>query len=229
MAATVVVTVVAGAQGGAFAKTPKGTSASAQKLAKELKSLETTVKKEEHGNFKAVYTYKANGGSPQTITFEQAPPKSVFISTGSTGSTKVIDNGTVVDLCSSSSSCEQVSAAEDPLASLIDVFSPTTTLSEFGQAQAEVDAKLAGFNASFSSQTFAGLASTCLNLSGTVSSKTCVAKIGILTYSGTGTESFSLTGYSKSPPASDFALPSGATVMTLPTGITLPSGMTLPS
>jgi hypothetical protein len=48
--------------------------------------------------------------------------------------------------------------------------------------------------------------------------KYCVTDSGILAYGASAGNTFELTSYSPAPPDSDFTLPPGATVVTLPGG-----------
>ena len=88
-------------------------------------------------------------------------------------------------------------------------------------AQAEAATK--GYSITFSSGNYAGQSTKCANVTGHgTSGKYCVTAQGILAYVSSNGGSFSLTSYSSSVPASDFALPAGATVQTLPAGVTIP-------
>jgi hypothetical protein len=84
-------------------------------------------------------------------------------------------------------------------------------------AQAEAVAHAAGYDVTFSTASFAGQSATCATIAAAgKNAKYCVTKQGILAYEGSSASSFTLTSYSSSPPASDFALPAGATVMSIP-------------
>lgn len=181
----------------------------------QLKSLSAAVQASEHGTFKAVYT-ATESGQTQTVTIEQSPPKSYF----ATSDGAVIDTGTTTYFCSTSSgqqTCLSTSGSNNPLAALVNLFSPATAVTYLQQAETEVAAHVAGVNVSFSSQTFAGQDSTCVTASVSgQSGKYCVTKSGILAYEGTGGNSFELTSYSSTVTDSDFSLPAGATVETIP-------------
>ena len=164
--------------------------------------------------FKAVYTTSGTGPS-QTVTIEQSPPKSVF----STSTGSVINTGTASYFCSTSNGQATCYSAgtSNPLASLAALFSPASAITELKAAQASAAAHAAGYDVTFSSASYGGQSATCANITTAgKNAKYCVTKQGILAYAGSDTGSFSLTGYSSSPPASDFALPSGATVVTIP-------------
>jgi hypothetical protein len=191
-----------------------GTSASA--LSK-LQGLSSTITAAEKKPFKAVYTI-TNANTTQTVTVEQSPPKSAF----GTKSGDVIDTGTASYYCTTTSTPPTCLSAgtTNPLASLVAVFSPETVLAGLRQAETEADAHVAGYNVSFSSGNYAGQGATCANLTGAGNTvKYCVTNGGVLAYVSSTGGTFSLTSYSSSPPASDFALPAGATVETIPGGI----------
>ncbi|HZU78355.1 MAG TPA: hypothetical protein VE991_00455 [Acidimicrobiales bacterium] len=186
----------------------------------QLKQLTAAVQSMEHGTYRAVYSAVDNGQT-QTVTFEQQPPKSYF----SAGDGAVIDTGTTTYFCSTSGgqqTCFSTSASSDPLAGLLNLFSPATAVSALQAAESEVAAHLAGASVSFSSQTFAGQDATCVTASDNgQSGKYCVTKSGLLAYEGSGGNSFTLTSFSASVNASDFAPPAGASVQTIPS---IPSG-----
>ncbi len=193
-----------------------GGSAAGSTSLKKLESLSSSVKAAEKKTFKAVYTI-TNASTTQTVTIEQSPPKSVFGTKGGS----VIDTGTATYYCSTTGTTTCLSAGTtNPLASLTALFSPATVLAGLQAAQTEAAAHAAGYNVSFSSQTYAGQPTSCANLSGAGNSvKYCVTDSGILAYASSNGGSFALTSYSSSPPASDFSLPAGATVETIPSGV----------
>jgi hypothetical protein len=184
----------------------------------QFSALSSSVQASERATYKAVYTSHPTSGASQTITIEQMPPKTVF----STTSGSVINDGTHTYFCSAaggSNQCVETTStgSPNPLGSLTNFFNPTTLLSEFHAAQAAAAAHSAGYSVAFSGSTYAGLSAKCLNYSGggqTV--KYCVTDSGILAYAQAAGGTFELTSYSSSPPASDFALPTGVPVITLP-------------
>jgi hypothetical protein len=69
----------------------------------------------------------------------------------------------------------------------------------------------------FSDSTYAGLQAKCLHYTSASQTVTyCVTDSGILAYAQSPGGTFELTGFSSAPPASDFALPAGATIVTVP-------------
>ena len=182
--------------------------------------MSTRLQGAEHATYKATYTSTDTSGATSTVTIEQSGAKSVFSAPGGL----FIDTGTTSYECSTTSGQEQcvaMSSTENPLASLAAVFNPATALGVFQGAEAQVEAHAAGFNIDVSSGTYAGQPSKCVT--GTGDGKTfkyCVTDTGILAYgggSGAGSGgSFALTSYSSSAPAGDFAVPAGATVVTIP-------------
>jgi hypothetical protein len=198
------------------ATTAVSTSGASSSLSK-IEALSSSLQGAEKSAFRAVYTI-TNAGMTQTVTIEQSPPKSLFTTKGGS----VIDTGTATYFCSDSgqSFCESTGTS-DPLASLTELFSPQTALTELKAVQAEAAAHAAGYNISFSSGTYGGQSTTCANVTGGAGPvKYCVTKQGLLAYASSTGGSFSLTSYSSSAPASDFALPAGATIMTIPSGTT---------
>jgi hypothetical protein len=185
--------------------------------ASQIAALTASVQAAEHGTFKAVYT-SSSGGTSDTVTIEQKSPKSVFASKGGS----VINDGTKTYFCSVSSgpaTCVTSTASTNPFAALIQLYSPAAAISVFQQAQTQIAARVSGYNVTFSSQTFAGQASTCVNINGQGNAgKYCVTKSGILAYEGTATSNFQLTSFSSVVSDSDFSLPAGASVVTLPGG-----------
>ncbi len=203
--------------------TTAGSSSSGGSDASQLQSLSAAVQAGQHVSYKAVYTSHSSTGTSQTITIEQMPPKSVFlVSNGS-----VIDDGTHTYFCSASGGHEQCvtesASSTNPFASITALFSPTTLLNEFHAAQAAAAAHTAGYSVAISSSNYAGLAAKCLNYTDTTQTvKYCVTNSGILAYAQSTGGTFELTSYSSSPAASDFSLPAGATVVTIP-NVSIPS------
>lgn len=202
---------------------PSGTSAtttaaapSGSSSASKIEALTSSLQGAETATFKAVYTV-TSAGMTQTVTVEQAPPKSAF----STKGASVIDTGTATYYCTDSGQSVCLSAGTtNPLASLTQLFSPQTALTDLRAVQAEAAASASGYTVTFSSGSYAGQSTTCANVSGKgTTEKYCVTKQGIFAYGSSATATLSLTSYSSSPPASDFAIPAGATVDTIPAGI----------
>jgi hypothetical protein len=183
---------------------------------KQIEALSSSVQGSEKSTFKAVYSI-TSAGKTQSVTIEQAPPKSAFSTTDAT----VIDTGTQTYYCSDSGQNVCISAGtSNPLASLTQIFSPQTTLTELRAVQAQAADHAAGYNVSFSSGSYAGQSTTCASITGAgQNAKYCVTKQGVLAYVSANGGTFSLTSFSSSPAASDFALPAGATVQTIPGGL----------
>jgi hypothetical protein len=208
------------------ASTSKGKTTTA--LATELKKIETSVKGQKHATFIATYTFTTASGAKK-VTFAQQPPKSLFKATGET----IISTGTTTLICSttgtsatgtsttggsSGNTCEKSTGA-DPLAALLDLFSGTSALEFFNSAAAQAEAKSAGVTVSFSSGTYAGLASKCVSVSksGATEGKYCVATSeGILDYFAASGSGATLNKFSSSVPAGTFTAPAGATIVTEP-------------
>jgi hypothetical protein len=186
-----------------------------------LKQLSGDLSKGKKITFDAVYKSVSNGGTTETITIAQAPPKSDF----STGNGQVVDTGSNTYYCSGSTGHETCLSAgtDNPFASIEALFSPAAALSAFSEAKEGLLEKSLGIKVSSSSVTIGGQASTCVSVTEHGSTgKYCVTKQGVLTYSGANNSYFELTKYSSSPPASLFQLPAGATTETLPGGVSIP-------
>ncbi|MGH9125914.1 MAG: hypothetical protein ACRDZ8_14480 [Acidimicrobiales bacterium] len=195
---------------GSSGTTGSGTNESLGSLAQEIQGGAHTV-------FKAVYTYSGSGSSGMTVTIEQDPPKSVFKASGG----EVLATGSTTYYCSLTGTATCVSTGStggvNPLAAITQLFSPTAALNAIQEAESEAAAHTAGFSQSFSTQSFGGLSADCVTLtSASQTGKYCVTKSGILAYEGTSTASFQLTSYTSNPSPSDFALPAGATVQSVP-------------
>lgn len=203
---------------GSSATTSGGSSAGGGSSdASQLNALSSSVQAGQRATFKAVYTSHSTTGTSQTITIEQMPPKSVFsVSTG-----KILNDGTNSYFCGAQGGSEQCveesSTGPNPFASLTQFFSPTTLLNEFHAAEAAAAAHSAGYSLAFSDSTYAGLTAKCVNYTNSTQTvKYCVTDSGILAYAQAPGGTFELTSFSSSPAAADFALPSGAPVITLP-------------
>jgi hypothetical protein len=205
-----------------------GSGGSGSSGANDLTALQTSVKSLKNATFKASYTGTGSDGKQTTITFEQKPPKFAFLINGQG---LMLDNGTTSYFCSTNSgtpSCISYGGSGNPLAGLLGLYNGTTLLPLLQEWQSQVEAKLAGANVTFSSQTFAGQAAKCVNWSYQgQSAKWCVTDAGLAAYYGGsgsgGSGSFSLTGFSTSVNDADFSLPAGATTITIPAGISIPS------
>ena len=183
----------------------------------QLRALSSEVQAGKGASYKATYTSHSVSGTPQTITIEQKPPKSVF----TTSSGSVINEGTRTYFCTSAGAQQQCvsesSTGANPFQSITNFFDPTTLLSEFRAAEAAAGSHTAGYSVAFSDSTYAGLQAKCLHYtSGSQTVTYCVTDSGILAYAQSAGGTFELTGFSSTPPASDFALPAGATIVTVP-------------
>lgn len=205
--------------GGSSTPTTSGGS-SGSGAATKLKSIEAAASKETSKTFSVTYRATAGGGS--TVTIEQSPPNQL-VKTASNGSTtEILYNGKKTYYCtlgSSKPTCETVSSANtSPLGSLLGLYDGSNTVSEIKDWQQEVAAGITGYHVTFTSASFGGQPSECVNWSYEgQSTKDCVANAGVLAYVGTSSSSvLQLTSYSASAPVSDFSLPKGATITTIP-------------
>jgi len=194
---------------------------STSQIQSELQKLEGNIKNTSHLKYKATYTFTGSGKT-QTITVEQAPPRSAF----KTGQADIIDKGTKTYYCSMQAShnvCFSESGA-NLLGGLTTLFSPTTIAQAMKTYGAELGSKLSGFTVSTSSGKFAGQSATCVSaVSKATSGKYCILSNGVTAYVGgsgthgstTSSGQIKLTAFSSNPPSSDFSLPAGATVENL--------------
>jgi hypothetical protein len=192
-----------------------------------LKALENNINKGKHLRYEATYKSVSNGQTT-VVTIAQDPPKSDF----STSSGQVIDTGKSTYYCSDQggkSQCLSTSTGTNPFVDLEDLFSPGAALAAFGEAKEGLVEKALGIKVSSASAKYAGQSSTCVTVKEKSNSgKYCVTKQGLLAYSSASSSSgssggyFEMTKYSSSPSSSLFALPAGATTVTLPGGVSIP-------
>jgi hypothetical protein len=197
--------------GGGTTTTTSGPSS----FSSEISQLSTLATSGSNATFQATYTY-TDGGKRQTMVFAQSPPKSLF---KDSQSGFVVDTGTATYFCGSGECFK--AATNDPLAELFYLFDGKTfqeSVSEYAVTSAYLAAH--GISLSFSTSTYAGQPSKCVTIKlshGAVKTATwCVADNGIMTSWSAGKSSFSLTSFTASPPSSDFALPAGAKIVSVP-------------
>lgn len=190
----------------------------------ELSALANEVQGAKNKTFKATWTTSSTSstaGAPTTVTLEQKPPDSLFLTSGGSGGGEFLSLGTTSYFCGGSSGAAETclkEAGPNPLASLIDLYSGDTFASALQGYESEVAAKVAGVNVKFSNQSFVGQSGKCLTVTANGQTlKWCVTDSGILAYASVaGHGTFQLTSYSTSVSGSDFKLPSGAKIETLP-------------
>jgi hypothetical protein len=130
----------------------------------------------------------------------------------------VLNDGKATYFCSSSATCLKETAV-NPLSSLVGLYSGSVFLGLTRSFSDQAALSMAGVSLSFSNATHGGLASKCVTLTYAKKSETatwCVSSTGVLTYWSAGGSSFELTSYSSTVNANQFALPAGATVVTIP-------------
>jgi hypothetical protein len=202
---------------GSSTSTPGGGNSAAAKLGQ----IAANVQKESTATFKLTYKSTSTSGSSETITLEQLPPKQLFVS----GSSRFVFDGTNGYYCQTSSTpatcIKYGKGASNPISGLVGPYDGSTALSAIQTWKSEVAAGIVGYHVSYSTATFAGQSAQCVQWSyQSDTAKYCVTNSGVLAYegggSGSGQGSFELTAYSSSPSASDFALPSGATITSIP-------------
>jgi hypothetical protein len=205
--------------GGTASTSAPTTSSTGTSTDAKLSALLESVQGVKGRTFNLTYTETSSSGS-HTLTFEQSPPKYLFEIAGSL----LIDTGTTTYACTNTSGknyCYSLGAGATYIAALLKLITGETVASSLQTLKSQLSAKLAGVNASFSSATFAGQPAQCI--SGTQngnSFKYCVTSSGVMAYAGGSSlktyGSISLVSYSTSVSSSSFSLPSGATVITVP-------------
>ena len=187
--------------------------------ASEVTALSGIAKEGQSKTFSATWTSTSNSATT-TVTEAQSPPKTLF----KTGSGFLLNDGKNSYFCSSSSQCVEETGT-NPLASVLNLYNGRAFLSSVQAYESATALREAGVTLTFTEATYGGQASKCVNVSAASGkSKWCVSQSsGILTYWSAAGNSFTLTSFSASPPASDFALPAGVTVVTLPSGVSIPS------
>ncbi len=181
-----------------------GSGGGGNDTAGQIEKISASVQESVHLSFKAVYTITGAGQS-QTITIEQKPPKTLF----STAQATVINDGTTTKVCTSiggQNTCVSEGGA-NPLAGLQQLLSPTAAVTALESYKAQIAAHTAGVDVNITSETHAGLDSTCLSAtSAGTTAKYCVSKTtGLLTSETAAGQGFEMTSYTATVPDSDFA------------------------
>ena len=145
----------------------------------------------------------------------------------------MINTGSGTYTCDTSSgstpTCTSLASAggASALSAVVGVYDGTTALSVINGWESIEAAHLGGISLSFTNTTIAGQPVRCANWKYQSSSATyCVTDSGVLakvestggSNSSSSGSSFELTSFTTSPPASAFDLPTGATVVTIPSG-----------
>lgn len=175
--------------------------------------------------------YSITGSSSGTTTYEFAQDGSKFAATynSNNGTSEVISNGTNIDVCKlgSPAQCVGYPIAE---ASAFEAAFSFYTGKFWYQAVTGLQAYngVAGFHETTSTMSQGGETLQCVTWSGgtgsTATGEVCVTPQGALGYvkatsSGSTVSTLTLTSYSTSVSASQFNIPAGATVQTLPAGV----------
>jgi hypothetical protein len=194
----------------------------------QLNQLEKNLNRTSHLTYLATYQ-GSSAGKTYNVTIAQSPPKSSFSYTSGSTSGVVINDGKTNYICSSQNGKEtcisEGTGSANPFLTIENLFSSASAVAALTSAGAELRAHQVGLKLISGTSTFAGQSSTCITVTthGSKTAKFCVTKKGILAYSGiSSTQNFTLVKYSSSPAASLFALPAGATVITIPGGAGIP-------
>lgn len=173
-------------------------------------------------------TYVTTGSSPATVVYAVQPPKEVAFKESAQGNSSgasgvnLVANATGEYSCSQSTpgsgwSCEKLGTASAAAQNqLFNIYTPShwvAFLTDFSIA-----AGLAGDKVTTSSMSVNGFAMKCVdfNAKGIPGTSTiCTTQQGILGYVkvASTSASFEIKSYTASPPASDFQLPPGATMV----------------
>lgn len=189
----------------------------------ELNKLTAAAAGESKATFKLTYSTSGSSGAQQ-ITIEQKPPDQLFKS--NSGFLLTANNKTYY--CSSTGGAATTcivygSASQSPVSALIGIYSSGTYITTMKTWQTVLAAHLPGIHISFTSASFAGQPSQCVNWDYSGQSvKYCITDSGVLAYVGSSGKSagssstFELKSYSTSVSSSDFSLPHGAKIQSIP-------------
>lgn len=183
-----------------------------------IQQLNQKVEQGQKATFLASWT-STESGKAETITIAQESGKSYMQVTSSGSSEDIISTGTETCFCTGSSCFKE--SGTNPLAGVLDVYDGQEFLDTTEAFTAQAVLKAEGINLSFTSGTYAGQSSKCVDITKTGKSggtaTWCVSTAnGLLTHWSADGNSFSLSSYSSTPPASDFQLPKGATMVSIP-------------
>lgn len=158
--------------------------------------------------YKATYAITAPNQNG-TLVIERMPPSNNRIEATASGKQfAIIANAATTYVCELSLTPPQCfSGIQDPLASLEKLVNPDQIIPALQRAAANGSA-----NVTFSSQSIAGMASTCATINSGQTGTFCVTDQGVLASVSATNGSITLTGFTTSVLASDFAPPAGASV-----------------
>jgi len=186
-----------------------------------LGNVVSRLAKTSNATFSATYNVVvAKTGQDQSITFAQAPPK--FVVHTPKGSFYL--SSTTVMECSGTGTvtCTKLPTAilgpvVDPLKALYD---PGVIVDSLRGIEGIMAAHQAGVNVSTSSGTYNHLSSTCVTLTGkkfpTPATYCAADSTGVMDHVQAYGSTVTLTAYTTHPPASTFAPPAGAKIISIP-------------
>ena len=194
----------------------------------DLSGFSATVQKGKNATFKAVYTSTSSSGESETITFEQAPPMQLFKTVSGTHSSLMLNTGSQTLTCEGASGAkpncvDMGNSGNAALTGMLNFYDGSFVVTTMHSWQMMIGAHVAGVSLKFHDDTIAGQAVQCATWSAQSQSATyCVTHHGVLAKasgsSSSGSQSsFVLTSYSTSARSSDFAVPAGASVASIPT------------
>jgi hypothetical protein len=190
------------------------TTTSNQSVASQIDKLTSDSQSASNLTYQATYSY-TSGGKTSTITVAQSAPK-YYLKFGSSEFT--LYTGKTIYGCASNA-CVKYTTQSPLAASTLGIFNGKL-FQQTVKADALVQSALTahGITVSFSSKTVANVPSDCVTVSKSGQSFTwCVATSnGVLTSWSSNHGSFTLTSFTTSPPSSDFTLPAGAHIVSIP-------------
>jgi len=190
-----------------------GTSSSSPSTSHKSKLTQfvDNLKKGQTQTFGATWTY-VNDGKNQTVALSQKSPKSMF----KVDSVLLVNDGSNTYYCATTSVCIK-GGSNNPINLIADLFSGKTFITQMQSYTTSSSLSAAGYTVTFSSQTWGGIDSNCAEVTKSGSSVSwCEGKSnGILTWWASGSNSFTITSYTSSPPSSDFQTPPGAHIISL--------------
>lgn len=189
-------------------------NSSSQSVASQIDKLTSDSQSASNLTYQATYTY-TSGGKSSTVTIAQSAPK-YYLKFGTSEFT--LYTGKTIYGCTGSV-CVKYTTQTPLAASTLGIFNGKLfqqTVKEDALVQSVLAAR--GITVSFSSKTVANLPSDCVTASKSGRAWTwCVATSnGVLTSWSSNHGSFTLTSFTTSPPGSDFALPAGVRIVSIP-------------
>jgi hypothetical protein len=192
--------------------TPSKTSSNKHSLQSQLDQFRSNVNSGENDTYGAEWSYVTSSGQSETVAYSQTPPKTML----KVNDALFIHTGSVSYFCPTSARCI-AEGTLNPLASVNELFNGHTLLSEISAWTSQSSWTTAGITLTFTSATYAGVPSTCVNIARSSGTEVWCASndTGLLTYWVAGGTYFTLTHYTSNPPSSNYQTPAGAQIVSL--------------